>query len=446
MRIFRLLATFILFLSVSGAVSTSASEIPPSFTFVGSGYGHGVGMSQIGARAQALSGKSASEILEYYYTGVTVEPVHDEINMRVNIGHLLTSLTLRPDSTLGEIQIFSGEMKDEVGLAPLKTLHVKDSLTFTLLGNLVFPSVTSLAGGIEALPSGKIWTIRWSGTRYLEGAGAVVAVKIGASTSKYRDGQIQVKMVKAAGLGYRIELTNTVRLHDEYLWGVSEVPSSWPLAAMQAQAIASRTYALNRAGSIKSACDCDIYGSSHDQTFVGNAKVNEPKFGKLWKAAVNSTSSDSSSGYAVLYNSLPISAYFFSSSGGQTESARSAWGTAIDYAVTVPDPWSLDPTFNSRYAHWERSITQALAASIFLLPDVAELRVTSKNLSGTAAFVLATSSAGKTAQLKGEIFRSRSKLPSTWFDLLAPQIISVPATPSSSPTPIVTASDKADKS
>ena len=179
---------------------------------------------------------------------------------------------------------------------------------------------------------------------------------------------------------------------------------------------------------------------------MGNAKVNEPKFGKLWKAAVNSTSSDSSSGYAVLYNSLPISAYYFSSSGGQTESARSAWGTAIDYAVTVPDPWSIDPAFNARYAHWERSITQALAASIFLLPDVVELRVTSKNLSGTSAFVLATSSAGKTAQLKGEIFRSRSKLPSTWFDLMAPQIISAPATPSSSPSPIATASDKADKS
>ncbi len=430
----------------SGAAPIFAADIPPSFTFVGSGYGHGVGMSQIGARAQALEGKSASEILEYYYTGVTVEPVHDEINMRVNIGHLLTGFTLRSDSTLGEIQIFSGDIKDEVGIAPIKTLRVKDSLAFTLLGNLLFPNVTTLGGGIEALPSGKSWTIRWSGTRYLAGANAVVAVKSGASTSKYRDGQIQVKVVKAAGLGYRIELTNTVRLHDEYLWGISEVPSSWPLAAMQAQVIASRTYALNKAGSMKTACDCDIYGSSQDQAFVGNAKVNEAKYGKLWKAAVTSTSADDTSGYVILYNSLPISAYYFSSSGGQTESAQSAWGTSLGYALSVPDPWSLDPVFNSRYAHWERAITQGLAATIFLLPDVIDIRVTAKNASGTAAFVLATSSTGQTAQLKGEVFRSRSKLPSTWFDLLIPQIISAPPAQSSTPTPIATSPNKADKS
>ncbi len=446
MRIFRRALFLTLLVLFGGLAPIYAAEIPPSFTFVGSGYGHGVGMSQIGARAQALEGKTASEILEYYYSGVSVEPVHDEINMRVNIGHLLTSLNLRPDTAFGEIQIFSGDIKEEVGIAPLKTLQMKDSLAFTLLGNLIFPNVTTLARGIEALPSGKSWTIRWSGTRYLAGANAVVAVKIGASTAKYRDGQIQVKMVKAAGLGYRIEVTNTVRLHDEYLWGISEVPSSWPLAAMQAQVIASRTYALNRAGSIKTACDCDIYGSSQDQTFVGIAKISEPKYGKLWKAAVTSTSSDETSGYAILYNSLPISAYYFSSSGGQTESAQSVWGTTIDYAISVPDPWSLDPLYNSRYARWERSISQSLAATVFALPDVVELRVISKNVSGTSAFIRATSSAGKTVQLKGEAFRSRSKLPSTWFDLLTPQIISVPTTPGNSPTPIATKSDKADKS
>ena len=45
----------------------NAADIPSRFEFRGAGYGHGVGMSQIGAYGQALEGKSASEIVSYYY-------------------------------------------------------------------------------------------------------------------------------------------------------------------------------------------------------------------------------------------------------------------------------------------------------------------------------------------------------------------------------------------
>jgi SpoIID/LytB domain protein len=40
----------------------------------GRGFGHGVGMSQWGARGQAAAGRDATEILRYYYTGVTIGP------------------------------------------------------------------------------------------------------------------------------------------------------------------------------------------------------------------------------------------------------------------------------------------------------------------------------------------------------------------------------------
>jgi stage II sporulation protein D len=46
---------------------------PPSVEFTGRGSGHGVGMSQWGARGQALLGRSYADILRYYYTGVTLE-------------------------------------------------------------------------------------------------------------------------------------------------------------------------------------------------------------------------------------------------------------------------------------------------------------------------------------------------------------------------------------
>ena len=45
-----------------------------TLTFHVTGYGHGVGMSQYGANTMAQQGKTYLEILEWYYTGVTVAP------------------------------------------------------------------------------------------------------------------------------------------------------------------------------------------------------------------------------------------------------------------------------------------------------------------------------------------------------------------------------------
>jgi stage II sporulation protein D len=46
---------------------------PDNFTLVGRGWGHGIGMSQYGAKQMAEEGFTYDEILEYYYTGVTVK-------------------------------------------------------------------------------------------------------------------------------------------------------------------------------------------------------------------------------------------------------------------------------------------------------------------------------------------------------------------------------------
>jgi peptidoglycan hydrolase-like amidase len=93
---------------------------------------------------------------------------------------------------------------------------------------------------------------------------------------------MQFRAVKASTLGYRLEITNSVRLAVEYLLGISEVPSSWPMAALEAQAIASRTYALNKAGIYRARCDCDLYGEISDQKFLGFAKETEKGWGKFW--------------------------------------------------------------------------------------------------------------------------------------------------------------------
>lgn len=423
MRIFKRLFLFIFlffFAVATHPVSARADlTFPTIFNFQGSGYGHGVGMSQIGARAQAMEGRTASQILRYYYSYVTVEPFRDDQMLRVNIGHLLSTFSLRTDTPLGQVQIIAGDAKDSLLVEPLRVMPTKAQMNFTLLGDLAFPTILAPDGTVDSLPSGTTWTIRWTGTRYLEGSPTIVSFVNGKVATKYRYGQIQVKLVKTAVLGYRIEVTNTVRLHDEYLWGIGEVPSSWPLASLQAQAIASRTYALNKVGSVKTSCDCNIYGSSQDQAFVGYSKESEATYGKLWKAAVTSTSTDDTTGLAILFNSEPIGAYYSSSSGGITESSRNAWGTALTYAISVPDPWSLDPNYNSRFAKWARPVTQALVASAFGLPDVVTLQVVARNSSGTVAKIMGTSSGGKKAIITGVIFQSRTKLPSAWFEIVS---------------------------
>jgi SpoIID/LytB domain protein len=425
MRIFKPL---VLAISVALMVpsQSSAIDIPVSFQVQGAGYGHGVGMSQIGARAKALAGETATAIISFYYKDVAIEPLDDTKVLRVNIGHLLTSAKIATATQDATMQIFSGDIGDAQDVAPLAVVPVKSSLNFTILGSTVLPSVVTGKKTVS-IPRNRIFTVRWSGTRYLPGVDGVISLSHTNTTKRYRYGQMQFRAVKAATLGYRIEVTNSVRLSDEYLWGISEVPSSWPEAALQAQAIASRTYALSKAGIYRTACDCDLYGEISDQSFVGYAKEIEKGWGQFWKAAVTNTA-----GLAITQAGKPITAYFGSSTGGLTETAVNAWGTEKSFTQTVADASSLDPILNPRFHRWDRTITQSSVATAFLLPDVVTLEIVTKNPTGTVATIKATSSAGIQKSLRGETFRSRTKIPSAYFDLVGMQN-AVEPTPSPSP-------------
>jgi len=403
-----IVATLVLTIFPSAA---SAAEVPATFAFQGSGYGHGVGMSQIGARAKALAGESATAILQYYYTGTAIETVTDTQILRINVGHLLTSAKLRSDSNGAQLQLFAGDLGETQTAAPLATLASKTSLNLALTNNLIAISTTRGSKN-TAVATGTTFTLRWTGTRYLEGPVTVLSLTTGNTVNRYRHGQMSFKIIRDKVLGKRIEIINSVRLQDEYLWGISEVPSSWPAAALEAQAIASRTYAYAKSFKLRAACDCQLYGTISDQTFAGYSKESEPKFGELWKAAVNRTA-----GSIITFAGAPITAYFTSSSGGATETSEHAWGTATPYTVSVSDSASVNAVLNPRFATWSREISQSVIAQAFLLPDVVSLNVLSLNPAGTVASIQATSSTGLIAILRGETFRSRSKLPSAWFAL-----------------------------
>src|SRR5271166_5657868 len=109
---------------------------------------------------------------------------------------------------------------------------------------------------------------------------------------------------------------------ERYVRGVvsAEMPSSWPLAALEAQAVASRTYALTTdAGGTR----FDVYSDTRSQVYRGRA-AETPQT----DAAVAATA-----GQIVLYDGQPAATYFFASSGGMTESIENS------FIGAQPEPW-----------------------------------------------------------------------------------------------------------
>ena len=84
----------------------SVERTSTGFVVHGRGYGHGVGMSQYGAKGLADQGKSYKEILETYYTGLRPSHWHGSRSMRVAISQSRDSVAVSGDGTFG---VYAGE-------------------------------------------------------------------------------------------------------------------------------------------------------------------------------------------------------------------------------------------------------------------------------------------------------------------------------------------------
>jgi stage II sporulation protein D len=159
-----------------------------------------------------------------------------------------------------------------------------------------------------------------------------------ACTNRYRYGTLELTSGLYGDDVVDLVVVNTLRLSDEYLYGLGEVPSSWTEAAMQAQAIAGRSYAVRKTAT-RSGCNCQIYSTTLDQAFVGYSK-EIATMGNRWVQAVNATIADINANTALVvqYNSETISTYYSSSTGGKSQPTAEVWGSAFPYLVTVNDP------------------------------------------------------------------------------------------------------------
>ncbi len=144
-------------------------------------------------------------------------------------------------------------------------------------------------------------------------------------------------LIRASGAD-KLDIIEYLPLED-YLYGVLGVEMSpdWPLEALKAQAVASRTYALKN---INPARDYDVTDGVEMQVYNGTARINSRIID-----AVNSTR-----GEVLKYKGKLVTAFFHACCGGHTASVKSAWGEdVIKPLYGVPDP------FCSRASHyrWE---------------------------------------------------------------------------------------------
>lgn len=409
--------------SLAVAAPAPAHAVGPAttVTVTGAGFGHGVGMSQWGAFGQASEGRTAEQILSYYYTGTTVAPVPDARDIRVNVGHAVRSLPLSAGSVDAS---GGGGWRLTVAGQPTVDLALTDRAGVTAAQGAVKVDLTRTDGTTQQL-TGASLLVEWGGAAgALAGAPATVLT---AGSDQLRHGTLTVTPSSAfGGAGNRLEAVTSLPLHDRYLYGIAEVPSSWPTEVLRAQAIAARSYAykavLDKPDGIRACGGCHVYDTVASQAFAGWKKESESfggqDYGARWRAAVDATVTDAANGLAVLDSTgAPIKTYYFSSSGGKTRNSEWVWTAPLTYAKSVDDPWSLG-SYNP-YASWTEQIPAARVAGAFGLTSLTAITVTGRDGSDAATSVDAVDGNGVRKTISGEEFRRALGLRSAWVRTIA---------------------------
>ena len=150
------------------------------------------------------------------------------------------------------------------------------------------------------------------------------------------DSQTQIRVALTDGSVLTLGL-------DQYLWRVvaAEMPASFELEALKAQAAAARTYTLSKLGrTVEKHPDADVCTDiTCCQAYIDpdQAAANWGDNAAAYTAKIISAVSETD-GMAVLYDGQPIQAVFFSSAAGRTVDAVEVWGNSVPYLTGVDSP------------------------------------------------------------------------------------------------------------
>jgi stage II sporulation protein D len=361
-----LLLTLLAVLATSAAADAAVRHVVR-----GAGFGHGIGMSQYGAYGQALEGRNYAQILAEYYGGtelssapsgpvrVLLQPVDPYIRVRG-----ATSANGRP-------------------------LRAGTTYVARPSGSRI---LVRTAGGRRVARF--LSPLRFTGPDAMRLLGPALN---GISSGVYR-GAIEVSLDSGG-----VTAINSLDI-DSYVRGVvaGEMPSSWPLEALKAQAVAARTYAL---ATRKTDGAFDQYPDTRSQVYRGVAGESVRS-----DAAVSQTA-----GRILTYGGAPAVTYYFSTSGGHTENIEYSFVGALSkpWLVGVPDPWDG----RSPYHRWEATFSAAaLTRALDARGTFKRLEVLQRGVSPRVVRARVVGSRGSTT-LTGPSIRARLGLRDSWLTI-----------------------------
>jgi stage II sporulation protein D len=201
-----------------------------------------------------------------------------------------------------------------------------------------------------------------------------------------------------------ITVVNNINVED-YIKGVlyHEVSHLWPMEALKAQAVATRTYALY---SINPA------GKPYDMTNDIYSQVYGGRDSERYRTDL---AVDYTRGQVLTYNGKIIPAYFHATCGGMTEDAHELWNLAdIPPLRGVPCPFCQ----NSPHFHWKknfrlRNIQDALNLHGYKVGAIKDISIVDRDRSERIAHLKITQKDGQELLIKGKDFR----------DLMGPNVL-----------------------
>ena len=362
------------------ASTASAQSTPPSSSYgeallvvSGRGWGHGVGMSQWGAYGQAKAGRTYDQILSYYYTGTV-------------LGAAATT----------QVRVLLAEGRQAVAIDSPAPFTARDAAgrTFKL------PAGSLTLGPTLELPPPPAGAATQASAPKPQPAPrpplVLIPPKKGALSLDGRPyrGQLEVSLQ-----GGYLRVIDVVGL-ESYVQGVvaGEMPFTWPEAALEAQAVAARSYAL---ATLLRGKPFDLYSDARSQVYLGVAGEKPST-----NAAVRATA-----GKVVTYGGKVATTFYFSSSGGRTASAADVFGLQLPYLVSKPDPWDKA----SPYYRWGPVLLGARTVQSKLALDARVVDAsTVPTPSGRIRSLILQTTAGSES-VPASLVRSALGLRSTWI-------------------------------
>jgi len=217
--------------------------------------------------------------------------------------------------------------------------------------------------------------------------------------------------------GENLSVVNFVGLED-YVKGVIpyEMGGSWPLAALEAQAICARTYVLGAARHL-GGYGFDVCNTADCQAYYGLGN------GRTGATEISNQAVDNTAGLCIYADGVLARAVYYSSNGGASESSENVWGGKTTYLIGKVDPYEATvsiPNYNYTVTYTPAELTWIAQNSGHDIGTIRDVYVSEYTDLGNVQEITVVDTTGKTLVLRGD--RARMLFYSLTYDKNVPSM------------------------